>query len=144
LELLYQKPIEEWDFEELQRGRPRKPNGRFSKNKPAWLTPVMMIEAQRRLEQMSHEELSRYAGNAVEVMAELMNHSRVDLVRYNAAKYVLDHVVGMPVQRLKVEANVKFEGMLADVMVNHDGKTTGEVIDLDESEWEEGELGARD
>jgi hypothetical protein len=141
LELLYQKPVEEWDFEELQRGRPRKPNGKFPRNREDWITPVMRLEAQRRLQECTHEELGRYAGSAIEVMVDLMQNARVEIVRYNAAKYVLDQIVGMPTARVHVEANVKFDNMLADVIVNHDGTTSDEVIDLDPSEWEEGELG---
>lgn len=141
LDLLYEKPIDEWDFEELQFGAPRLPSGKFPKNKPKWLTPVMMVEAQRRLEQCTAEELSAYAGRAIDVMVDLMEHSRVDIVRYNASKYVLDQVMGVPTQRVKIEANVEFHAMLADVVQNHDGSTSADVIDLDESEWTEGELG---
>jgi hypothetical protein len=141
LAMFYQKPVEEWDFDELQRGRPRLPSGKFSKVRQDWVTPIMRLEAQRRLEQCTHEELGRYAGSAIEVMVDLMQNARVEIVRYNAAKYVLDQVMGMPTARVHVEANVQFQDMLADVIVNHDGTSSDDVIDLDESEWEEGELG---
>lgn len=137
VELYYQKPIEEWDFEELQRGRPRASDGRFYGNKPKWLTPVLMAEAQARLKTMTAQQLGMYAGDAIEVMAELMNESRVPMVRFQAAKYILDQIIGLPTQRVEAKAQIEFESLLADVMVNPDGSSDGIVIDLEEGDWEE-------
>lgn len=136
VELLYKKPIEEWDFEELQRGKPRGANGKFSGGRPKWLTPVIMAEAQARLRTVTQEQLGMYAGSAIDVMNELMTSSRVPMVRFQAAKYVLDQVIGLPTQRMEVKGEVEFHSMLADVIVNPDGEMD-EVIDLDDSEWEE-------
>ena len=139
VELYYEKPIEDWDFEELQRGTPRAADGKFYGKRPKWLTPVLMAEAQARLRTMSAQQLGMYAGNAIDVMVELMNTSRVPVVRFNAAKYILDQIIGLPTQRVETKAQIEFESLLADVMVNPDGSVDGTVIDLDETEWEEGE-----
>lgn len=140
IELYYQKPVEEWDFEELQRGKPRGPDGTFGKGgRPKWLTPVIMAEAQARLRTMSAQQLGMYAGNAIDVMVELMNHSRVPVVRFNAAKYILDQIIGLPTQRVETKAQIEFESLLADVMVNPDGSSDGMVIDLEDTEWDEEE-----
>lgn len=137
VELYYKKPIEEWDFEELQRGKPRNRNGDFSGGRPKWLTPVLMAEAQSRLRTMTANELGQYAGAAIKVMVELMETSRVPMVRFNAAKYVLDQIIGLPTQRVEAKAQTAFESLLADVMVNPDGSSDGMVIDLAEGDWEE-------
>lgn len=137
VELYYQKPIEEWDFEELQRGMPRASDGKFYGKRPKWLTPVLMAEAQSRLKTMSSRQLGMYAGKAIEVMVDLMENSRMDMVRFNAAKYVLDQIIGLPTQRVEATAQIEFESLLADVMVNPDGSADGMVIDLEETEWEE-------
>lgn len=137
VEIYYQKPIEEWDFEELQRGMPRNKNGQFGGRPPKWLTPVLMAEAQSRLKTISAQQLGMYAGSAIEVMVDLMNNSRMDMVRFNAAKYVLDQIIGLPTQRVETKAQIEFESLLADVMVNPDGSEDGMIIDLDEAEWEE-------
>ena len=139
VELYYQKPIDEWDFEELQRGRPRNKNGDFTGRAPKWLTPVLMAEAQSRLKTMSAQQLGMYAGDAIKVMHELMMKSRVPMVRFQAAKYVLDQIIGLPTQRVEAKAQIEFESLLADVMVNPDGSEDGMIIDLDEEEWEEEE-----
>lgn len=137
IELFYEKPIEDWDFEELQRGQPRAADGKFYGRRPKWLTPVLMAEAQARLKTMSTQQLGMYAGKAIEVMVELMETSRVPMVRFNAAKYVLDQIIGLPTQRVETKAQIEFESLLADVMVNPDGSTEGSVIDLADTEWEE-------
>lgn len=137
VELYYQKPIDEWDFEELQRGMPRNHNGGFSGRRPKWLTPVLMAEAQSRLKTMTANELGQYAGDAIKVMVELMESSRVPMVRFQAAKYVLDQIIGLPTQRVEAKAQIEFESLLADVMVNPDGSEDAMVIDLADSEWEE-------
>jgi hypothetical protein len=137
VELYYQKPIEEWDWEELQRGQPKTRDGRFVGGRPKWITPVLMAEAQARLRVMTAQQLGRYAGDAIKVMAELMNTSRVPMVRFQAAKYVLDQIIGLPTQRVETKAQSDFESLLADVMVNEDGSEDAMVIDLDETEWEE-------
>lgn len=137
VELYYQKPIDDWDFEELQRGMPRNKNGEFSGRAPKWLTPVLMAEAQTRLKTMSAKQLGMYAGAAIKVMVDLMEHSRVPMVRFNAAKYVLDQIIGLPTQRVETKAQIEFESLLADVMVNADGSEDGMIIDLGEDDWEE-------
>ena len=137
VELYYQKPIEEWDFEELQRGKPRASDGNFYGGTPKWLTPVLMAEAQSRLRTISAQQMGMYAGDAIRVMAELMETSRVPMVRFQAAKYILDQIIGLPTQRVETKAQIEFESLLADVMVNADGSSDGMVVDLAESEWAE-------
>lgn len=133
LAVVYQKPIEEWDFEELQRGKPRNVNGKFSGARPKWISPTVMAEAQKRLREVGQQELGRFTGSAIKVMVELMEDSRLDLVRFQAAKYVLDQIIGVPVNKVEIEGNVSFKGLLAAVMVNPDGQvdTDDEVIDAE-------------
>jgi len=122
LELLYQKPIEEWTFEELQAGRPVNPRtGELLAKRPAWITPAIMTEAQRRLRSMTASELGRYAGAAIQVMSELMVNARSDMVKYKAAEYVLNQIMGMPTQRVETEQSVSIQSFLADVIRNPDG-----------------------
>jgi hypothetical protein len=135
-EVFYGKPISEWDFEELQHGKPRNRYGKLdNKGKtPSWMTPVLMAEAQRRLKQMTRDQLGHYAGAAIGVMAELMSRSRVDMVRFNAAKYILDQIIGMPTQRVEVEEGHSAAEFMADFLVELDGRQhkvlEGEVVSL--------------
>jgi hypothetical protein len=124
VELFYGKPISEWDFEELQYGTPRRANGSLTRNSkpPSWMTPVLMAEAQRRLKQMTRDQMGFYAGAAIKVMAELMQKSRVDMVRYNAARYILDQIIGMPTQRVEVEEGASAAEFMADFLIELDGR----------------------
>jgi hypothetical protein len=149
IETFYGKPISEWDFEELQHGRPRNDQGKLvrSGKTASWMTPALMAEAQRRLKQMTRDQLGFYAGAAITVMAELMQKSRVDLVRFNAAKYILDQIIGMPTQRVEVKEDVSAAEFLAEFMVELDGRKhrviEGQAIvnfdDTDEDDDDDGE-----
>lgn len=145
-----EKPIEEWDFEELQAGFPRDANGEFNKKyrygekRPKWITPVVLEEAAKRLKTMTRREMGMYAGDAIKVMAQLMQNSRVDLVKFNAAKYILDQLIGMPTQRIEAEGTINVQSFLATVMENMDGEKynviEGTIVEDDEDdEYDDGE-----
>jgi hypothetical protein len=142
------KPIEEWDFEELQAGRPRDPEtGKLNRRakRPKWINPAMLAEAQKRLRTMTATELGTYTGSAIEVMVDLMQSSRVDKVRYDAARYVLDQVMGMPTQRTEISAEVSVSTFLADVIENPDGTQysieDGQVLNVEYDEDDEDDDG---
>lgn len=145
IETLYQKPISEWDFQELQCGRPRDENGQISRKgkKPKWITPAMAAEAMKRLSANTAEEIGKYSGAALETMIDLMQNSRMDLVRFQAAQYLLDQIVGKPTQRQEITADVNVHSFLADVMRNPDGQEhrviEGTVIEYDEEGDEDDE-----
>jgi hypothetical protein len=146
MEMLYQKPIEEWDMEELARGRPKNKAGNFQGPRPKWITPIILREAQNRLRTLTQQELSTFAGDAVKVMTNLMKEDGVDFdgkplvppgVRLSAATYVLDQIIGKPTQHVEVEGNVVLESLMAKVLVNPDGSTAHPVIDGEVVEDEE-------
>jgi hypothetical protein len=134
----YGKPVSEWDFEELQAGRTREPDGsiKLKGKTPKWITPAIMGEAQRRLKLLTRDQMGHYAGAAIEVMAQLMTKSRVDMVRYNAAKYILDQIIGMPTQRVEINEGPKIQDILAEFMEEVDGSRhrviEGTVVEGDE------------
>ena len=123
IETLYGKPLSEWDFQELQCGRPRNANGKVSRKgaKPKWISPAMAQEAMRRLASMTSEEVGKYAGDAVATMVELMKDSRIDLVRFQAAQYILNQIMGMPTVRTESTVDVNVHNFLADIIRNPDG-----------------------
>lgn len=139
IELLYRKPIEEWSFDELQAGRPINPKtGKLYTRRPSWVTPAILEEAQKRLRSMTVSELGAYAGEAIKVMAELMVSDRSGMVRYKAAEYVLNQIMGTPTARVEVDQTVNVQGFLADVIRNPDGNELmvleGEVVDEDDED----------
>jgi len=121
VEMLYGRPVEEWDFEELQHGCPRKPNGNWPTKKPQWITPIIMAEAQRRLRMMSQAELGLYAGQAIRCLAELMEQTKSPQTRFSAAQYILNHIIGMPKAHVEHSGSVELRTLLAECIVNPDG-----------------------
>jgi len=52
------KPIEEWDWQELARGRPRCADGTFKGVAPQWVTLAVRNEAKRRLLARANAEIA--------------------------------------------------------------------------------------
>lgn len=128
--LAYQKPVEEWDWEELSRGRPRGADGKFYGNKPKWITPAIVAEAQRRMRAMTEQELMTNAFDAIRVMREIMSDNDIDdfgkptvpaSVKLDAAKYILNHVIGTPKARVEIESSNPLQDLMGQVLVNPDG-----------------------
>jgi hypothetical protein len=137
--LLY-KPIEEWDMEELARGRPRNKAGNFQGPQPIWLTPLIIKQAKDRLRVLTRDEVAFFAADATRVMHDLMQNNDVDddgkplvppSVRLQAAQYVLDQTIGKPTQQVEVQGNVVLTSLLAKVMIDEDGEPAHPIIDAE-------------
>lgn len=138
IEILYGKPVSEWDFEELQKGKPREANGNFSRGpKPKWITDILMGEVRRRLKEVTRDEMATFTGAAMSTFAELMADDRVDengkavvpaSVKLEAAKYLTDQLIGKATSKVEVSGSMELQHMLADVMVNPDGEDSHPVV----------------
>jgi hypothetical protein len=144
------KPLDEWDWEELQRGYPRGPSGRFGKQ-PEWASLVVArLEVQDRLRQMTKSQISVHAGKALKTIVDLMDDDSLDIdgkpvvppaVRLKAAEYVLDQTVGKATAIHQTNTD-NFQNLLASCMVNDDGEDAhpvtipGEVLYDEEDEDE--------
>lgn len=152
LELLAEvtKPLEEWDEEELARGRTRDKNGGWSGRPPKWITPKLRQEALKRFEQGTLEKMRGQFGHAIDVVESLMKSTDVDYetgkpivspqTRLDAAKFVINQVMGTPKARVEVDAGDNLSNILAGALVNPDGLPAlpggydldGEVVEDDE------------
>jgi hypothetical protein len=126
LNLLY-KPVEEWDDEELARGRPRDAAGRFSGKQPTWISKAYHEEIIRRYEKLVKTEMNVHTIEALAVMSNILQNNAVDkkgkpmvpaAVKLDAAKFLIEHVIGKPVKRIENEVSVTLQGILAHAMVN--------------------------
>lgn len=136
------KPVDEWDHEELARGRPRNSAGNFGGAIPAWVTEDVQEEAHRRFKQWLKREMSRHSITALETVADLVGDADTDRVRLDASKFLLEHVVGKPQQDIKGDVQVKLAGLLAGVIVNpgeDPDELYAEVIDDEDDDWSEDE-----
>ncbi|MCF7552216.1 hypothetical protein [Pseudonocardia sp. WMMC193] len=138
IEVLYGKPIEDWDDEELVRGRPRDRSGRFLGRRPAWLTPALQAERQRRLRQLMADDLGTFAADALRTIhSVMMDDSRDDegkprvpaSVRVDAGKYLVDQFMGKATATVDVHAGSQLGELLSGILVNPDGEPSHQIIE---------------
>lgn len=122
-DVLY-KPIEEWDVEELARGRPRDKNGGWKGRPPSWITRQMHENILGQFSKVLKGKMNVRAITALKVMTTAMENDDVDprgrpivpwSVRLDAAKFLLEHVVGKPTVHVEADVNHKIVAMLASV-----------------------------
>ena len=148
------KRVDEWDYEELARGRPRCADGSFKGPMPGWITPLVRREAERRLVDLAKAELATHVSSAVAVIHNLMMDDEVDedgkpyvsaAVKLDAAKFVVEQIVGKAKQKVDVEAGQSVTEFLAQFnggLVKRSGdayKPRRGTITIDEDGVEVGE-----
>lgn len=124
--LLYGRSIQQWDIEELAKGMPRNADGSWPAMKPEWLTRALEEEAQKRFRDMMVGRINMTSVEAIDLIQSLMKNNRKDAkgkpivppsTKAELAKWVLEHVVGKPTQRVETEVGVKLQGVLAHAIV---------------------------
>jgi hypothetical protein len=130
LEVMGRKPIEQWDLEELARGRPRNKDGTFAGTAPKWLTISVQREAKRRLVEHTIGKLSGHVDSAVRAIAQLITSEEVDLngkpivdarTRLAAAIFVVENIVGKPKAVVELTAADDVKSAIAAAIVLDDG-----------------------
>jgi hypothetical protein len=121
------KPIDEWDLEELARGRTRDAKGGFRGKPPSFMPRAVMERIQSRYKMLLKGQLDQQATTAIGVIEHLLRNQEVDdkgkplvpaATKLDAAKWLVEHVVGKPVQPTTTDVSVKLQGILGAVMVN--------------------------
>lgn len=127
LEYLYKKPMEEWDLEELSQGRPKNAKGHFRGPKPKWITAAVHEEAMNKYTAAVKSNMRATTVDALGVLNEILKNEDVDdkgkpivnaSTKLDAAKFLIEHVVGKPTQRIENDVSVKLQAILGTVMVN--------------------------
>lgn len=155
------KPIEEWDFEELARGRPRNRDGTFRGRKPSYISRELHEKIMDRFKLMVKQKMVGNGIDAMNALDYLLNNEDMakggrpmvpPTVRFQAAQYVLDHLIGRPTQPVQNDVSVKLQGILGMAMVNptQDGgfqlaqrgsmqALSGEIVIEEEDEDDDGD-----
>ena len=137
-EIMY-RPLEEWDLEELSRGRPRDKLGRFSGKPPAWMTRELFEGAMEKFEEQMRMQLHAEAIPAMDAIRYVIRNDDVDAkgkpvvsanVKLAAAQFVMEHLLGKPQQRIQQDISVKLQGILGSVMVNPTDPANGSGYEL--------------
>ena len=134
------KPIEEWTIEELANGKPRNENGGFDGAKPKWLTPAIRAEVQRRMREETLSQFAPQAAHAVRVLADFLRDDENPRLKFDAAKLILEYVIGKPDVKVDISGNVTLQTMLADALVLEDGSDAHPVIDGQFTEVEDDDV----
>ena len=121
------KPIEEWDMEELARGRPRAADGSFRGAKPAYITREMHETAMENFKSMVRSEMNGSTVDALLVLTNLLNNDETDnkgrpvvtaATKADVAKWMVEHVLGKAVQPTTTDISAKLQLILGAAMVN--------------------------
>lgn len=116
------KPVEEWDLEELARGRPRDSGGGFRGAAPDYITRQVHEECVRRFGQMVKTEMNKTTIEALTVLDNLLKNEETDekgrpvvaaATKADISKFLIEHVVGKPTQRQEVDISVRLQAILA-------------------------------
>jgi hypothetical protein len=125
-EALY-KPVDEWDLEELAKGRPRNVDGRFSGRKPGWITREVHERAMEMFTETVKGEMGGLAPEALKSLRWVLENDETDdrgkpivpaAAKNQASSFILEHIVGKPKQHVTQDISVKLQGILGSVMVN--------------------------
>lgn len=132
-ELLGGKPLDQWDVEELARGRPKGPDGKFPGGpKPAWITGSIEKQVETRYRRWIEAELKSAGIGAMRVVRQILqDESESGKTRLEAAKFIFDHVIGKPTQEVRHDASTNLQDLLAGMLVNPDGELAQEIIDVE-------------
>lgn len=121
------KPLDEWDSEELARGRPRNKDGSFSGPKPKWVSMAMHEEAVEKFAKVIKMEMGVATVTAMEQLNEILSNEETDYrgkplvsasTKLDAAKFLIEHLLGKPKQHIESDVSVKLQGILGSVIVN--------------------------
>lgn len=135
MEYLYRKPIDEWDLAELAQGRPKNENGHFKGPAPKWVSAAVHEEAMVKYTAAVKSSMRATTVDALQVLKDIIANDDVDdkgkpfvpaSTKLEAAKFLIEHVVGKPTQRIESDISVKLQGILGQVMVNPSEITGGQ------------------
>lgn len=143
LEHLY-KPVEDWDIEELARGRPRAKDGTFSGRPPTWITRAVYEQAMERFTSVVREGVHSNAVTALTVIEKLLECDELDDkgkplvpagVKLQAAQWLIEHTIGKPTQRVEQNISVKLQAVLAQSVFTspHEAAMQGPVTPVIEA-----------
>lgn len=123
---LVRKPVEDWDLEELAKGRPKDKNGNFSGAPPGWITREVHERAMDRFREMVRTDMQSHTVIALNTIKEMLEDESEDDkgkpivpagVKADLAKFLIEHLLGKPKQPVEADINIKLQGILGAVLV---------------------------
>jgi len=122
------KPVEQWDMVELAKGWPRDSSGKFPSTPPSVFMQAEMKERiERHFKETVRMSMRGTTVTALKVLAQIIDNDEVDYkgkpvvaasTKTDAAKFLIEHLLGKPKQVVEEDISVKLQGILAGVMVS--------------------------
>lgn len=145
---LLHKPIEEWDNEELARGRPRASDGTFKGKAPEWIHRAIHEQAVDKFKELVKQDLSVHTLTAITTVKWILECDDLDekdkpvvpaSTKLDAAKFLIEQLLGKPKQEVKADISVKLQGILAAATVTGDAPLGIGMGYTDAPSWEDDE-----
>lgn len=137
MEILF-KPLDQWDLEELKRGRPRGIDGKFRGPTPqGFLRAEIKEKIREELQRRVRGKLDTLTIDALSTIEAIMDNNEIDGrgrpivpagVKMRAAEFVVDHMMGKPVARVENDLSAKLMAVLGDVMVAPGAQLTADGV----------------
>jgi len=125
---LYDRPLEEWDLEELAKGRPRDIHGNFTGRAPGkYLQQEIRERSAELFKQKVRGSMNESTISALTLMNQILENDDVDFkgkpvvaagTKLDAAKFLIEHLLGKPKATVETDISVKLSRILAGVMVS--------------------------
>lgn len=121
------KPLEDWDEEELARGRPRDAEGGFRGRAPQHISREIHERAMEKFKLLVRNEMNAHSLPALKTIQMVLESDELDArgrpivpasTKMEAAKFLLEHIVGKPTQPTSSDISIRLQGILGTVMVN--------------------------
>lgn len=121
------KPIEEWDAEELARGRQRDKSGGWRGKGSPYMDRALHERIIAQFQKVVKGEIAQHTVLALKVMQTILEDESLDgkgkprvsaQAKLDAAKFCIEHIIGKPTQHTETDISVKLQGILGMAMVN--------------------------
>lgn len=120
------RDIEDWDLEELARGRPKNKNGDFSGAAPKWITRELHERCMELFKERVRTDMKSLTVKALDVLEIVLDDDGLDdkgkpttptNVKVDVAKFLLEHLIGKPTQPIQADISLKLQGILGAALV---------------------------
>lgn len=146
------KPIDQWDLEELARGRTKDKSGGFRGRPTPMLSRAVHERILEQYKMIMKQRINMQASTALGVIGQIIGNDDTDdkgkplvpaSVKLDASKWLVEHVLGKPVQPRTDDISIRLQGILGEVMVNPTLDTTHPDIQALPAGYSMGHIGTR-
>lgn len=134
---LLSKPLEQWDLEELARGRPRDKNGQFRGPAPQWISREIHEKALDLFKDSVRTNMRSLTVKSLEVLEDILENDELDEkgkpavpagTKVDIAKFLVEHLIGKPTQPIQQDISLKLQGILGAVLVQPEALEAGGLV----------------